>query len=82
VNMEVIKIVINQEWVKIYLAILILAVGILLMGAGCRSREFRTMKYFESGKVQEQSYSIESGFHFFSDGQGKTLSPSLNVSGF
>jgi hypothetical protein len=58
--------------------IIVVLVCALLVSTGCRSK--MTTQYYESGKVQSQTY--EEGFHFFSDGAGKVISPEINLSAF
>lgn len=53
----------------------------LFLATGCRTKTEATYQYFESGKIQAQSYKTDTGFMFFSEGANKTLSPSLSVNG-
>lgn len=53
----------------------------LFLSQGCRTKTEATYQYFESGKIQAQSYKADTGFMFFSEGANKTLSPSLSVNG-
>jgi len=64
--------------------IIIVSIGLALVAGcivGCKSKIKMTTSYYESGKVQAQIYENESGFHFFSDGAGKVISPELSVNG-
>ena len=53
---------------------------IAFLAASCRSKTISEFE-FKSGEIARATYTQETGFHFFSDGVGKTLSPSLTISG-
>ena len=64
--------------------VFVIAVALAIMMAvccsGCRTRETSHFKYNQHG-LAEAIYSHETGFHFFSDGANKSLSPSFSVNG-
>ncbi len=61
--------------------ILALMVVFLAFSYGCRTKSRITINYMENGRIASQVYESESGFHFFSDGTGKVISPELNING-
>jgi hypothetical protein len=73
----------NESIIKAILAMLLIIATILIISLvnGCRSRQIKRTEYYRSGEIAAIIYTDENGFHFFSDGEGKTLSPNLNING-
>jgi hypothetical protein len=66
---------------KSMIMILALTVAVILVANGCRTSTVLTTKNYVNGVIaQEQSYSVDSGWHFWSEGVGKniTISPTVN----
>ena len=77
------KLVRMRSSVPDLIAVLIIAALIavaFVMVPGCRSRSQWTLeRKLKDGEIQTLTYAQDEGFHFFSDGEGKTLSPQANI---
>jgi len=71
---------IDRSYPLFIAAAAILLAAALMCSAGCKSEHIAEFKY-KDGLLAEAMYKESSGFHFFSEGANKTLSPSLSVNG-
>ncbi|OGV38578.1 MAG: hypothetical protein A2020_00640 [Lentisphaerae bacterium GWF2_45_14] len=66
--------------ILIFALIAAIAGAFIFFSFGCRTRTRQEFE-FRQNELVKASYMQEDGFHFFSDAEGKTLSPSLNLNG-
>ncbi|OGV50916.1 MAG: hypothetical protein A2X49_05755 [Lentisphaerae bacterium GWF2_52_8] len=71
---------IDRSYPLFIIAAIVLLIVALFSSSGCKSEHIAEFKY-KDGLLAEAMYKESSGFHFFSEGANKTLSPSLSVNG-